>query len=308
MFFTEIRKEKKKMKRRKFIALAVALLLVLCCVFALGACGDNDSDDVATDEGDATADTDLPTKEAGKLIVATGDPAWPPWVLNDDPESGEGYEAAIVYAVAEQLGFSKDQVEWVRSGFDEAINPGPKDYDFNIQQYSITDERKQAVDFSSPYYKETLCVIAKKGNDFADATSIADLQGALFGAAQGDIAVEFTKETFSPDKEPMIYDDLSAVFAALDSGQIDACVTGLLTANFVVEVEPTFDTPQVENGVVVGQIEGSDEVTDGLGLLLEKDSPLTPYVSNAIDELWANGTIDNLINQWLGDYSYPMLS
>ena len=297
------------MKRRKFIALAVALLLVLCCVFALGACGGGDEgdEDVATDNEEA-ADTDLPTKEAGKLIIATGDPAWPPWVLEDDPESGEGYEAAIAYAVAENLGFSKDQVEWVRTDFDAAIQPGPKDFDFNLQQFSITDERRQVVDFSSPYYRETLCVISKEGNEFAEATSIADLQGALFGAAQGDIAVQFTEDTFSPDKDVKIFNNLSDVFSALDNGQIDACITGLLTANFVVDVEPTFDTPQVENGVVVGQIEGSDQATDGLGLLLEKDSPLTPYVSNAIDELWADGTIDRLIGEWLGDYNYPMLS
>jgi len=291
------------MKRRKIIALTLAVLMVLATVLMLGACGNSNDEESAppADKGDATSD--IPTMTPGKLTIATGDPAWPPWVLDDDPESGQGYEAAVAYAIADKLGFAKEDVVWVRTEFDAAIQPGPKDFDFNLQQYSITEDRKKAVDFSSAYYKESLVVITKADSKFAGATSLADLKGAVFGAAAGDIAVQFTADSIGPDKECQIFDDLVAVFSALDSGQIDATITGLLTANYVVEIEGE----QITDGVIVGQIEGSENLTGGLGLLLSKDNPLTPYVTSAIDELWADGTFDSLISEWLGDITYPLL-
>ncbi|GHU68758.1 amino acid ABC transporter substrate-binding protein [Clostridia bacterium] len=241
----------------------------------------------------------LPTLTAGKLTIGTGEPAWEPWVLNDAPETGEGFEAALAYAVAERLGFAKEDVVWVRTQFEEAIQPGPKSFDFNLQQYSVTEERKAAVDFSAVYYKEPLAVVVKADGPYADAASIADLKTAVFGAASGDIAVLFTQENINPTGL-QVFNDLAAVAQALNAGQIDAMVAGVTTADYL-----TYE--QVEGGKVVGILAGSEEVTDGLALVLDKDSPLTAAVTEAVDSLIADGTIDALKAQWLGQYDVPVL-
>ncbi|MDR1640358.1 MAG: transporter substrate-binding domain-containing protein, partial [Clostridiales bacterium] len=172
------------------------LAIVITLVWVLTACSGNKTADTPTptaapsQEVQATEaapqtvapETGLQTLTPGKLTIATGQPAWEPWVLNDDPESGEGFEAAVAYAVAGKLGFAKEDVVWVRTSFEAAIQPGLKDFDFNLQQYSITDERKQVVDFSSAYYKEPRVVITRQDGDYASATSIAELKSALFGA------------------------------------------------------------------------------------------------------------------------------
>ncbi|MDR1778223.1 MAG: ABC transporter substrate-binding protein [Clostridiales Family XIII bacterium] len=288
---------KRKIKQRS--ALAVLLAVLLALTFALSACGSDDKEDASSGTGGG----DLETLTPGKLTIATGEPAWEPWVLNDDPESGEGFEAAVAYAVAEKLGYAPEDVVWVRTQFDEAIKPGPKDFDFNLQQYSITDERLEVVDFSSPYYKEALVVITKADGPYAGATTIDELKGAVFGAADGDIAYQITVDSIAPTAEVQVFNNLSDVFAALNTGQIDCCVTSLLTANYVVEIEGE----QIENGVILGTIPGSEEATGGLGLLLPKDSPLTEAVSKAIDELREDGTLDALAAEWLNDITYPVL-
>ena len=164
------------------------LIVVLCACFALvgalalAGCSGGGSDASKTASGENVADV---TVNPGTLTIATGNPAWPPYVMNDAPESGEGFEAAVAYAVAEKMGFSKDQVVWVRTGFDEAITPGAKDWDMNIQQFSVTEERKQAVDFSSPYFtpSQSIVVDAAEGHDkYANATSLAELEDAVLGA------------------------------------------------------------------------------------------------------------------------------
>ena len=271
------------------------VLLTIAMVFTFAACGNKDdakSDAPADDSG-------LKTFTEGKLTVATGEPAWEPWVMNDDPESGEGFEAAVVYAVAEHLGFAKEDVVWVRTPFDAAIAPGPKDYDFNIQQFSITDERKEVVDFSSPYYIEPRVIITMKDGKYAASTDIADFKDALFGAASGDVAIQVTEDFIGPDKDVQVFNNLSDVFAALNAGQIDATVAGLLNARYTVDI-----SDQLSNGGVInGSIPGSQEFTDGLAFLLEKDSPNTAIFSKAIDELVADGTIQSIIDKWLADYT-----
>jgi polar amino acid transport system substrate-binding protein len=294
------------MKHKNFLACLIALLLVFATAATLGACGG--SDEPAAEEPPQTEEQTPPAEEEpaadtletftpGKLTIATGNPAWAPWVIDDKPESGEGFEAALAYAVAEKLGFAKEDVVWVRTDFDTAIQPGPKDFDFNLQQYSVTEERKQVVDFSSSYYKEPLVVVMKKDSKFAGAKTLADLKGALFGAASGDIAVQFTTELIAPDQEPQVYNNLADVFSNLNSGQIDATILGLLSANYVVNIEGE----QITDGIILGKIVGSEEKTEGLGLLLSKDNPLTPAVSAAVDALWADGTIDKLKSEWLAD-------
>ena len=172
------------------------------------------------------------------LTVATGEPAFPPYVIDDDPTTGEGFESAVVYAVAEQLGFAEDDVNWVRTTFDEAIAPGEKDYDFNIQQYGITAERDEVVDFSMPYYDGQKALLVPDDSPAATATSFADIQDLSTGATIGTTDADYITETIGiPEADVAIFDDQAATFAALDAGQIDATVIGLPTALFITEVE-----------------------------------------------------------------------
>lgn len=288
---------------KKQTSSVLIILLTIVMVFAFSACGQKPADDKAKDEPkneELVANKDAMQLFAdGKLTVATGEPAWEPWVKNDDPASGEGFEAALVYAIADYLGFAKEEVEWVRTTFDQALTPGPKDYDFNLQQFSITEERKQAVDFSSAYYHEPRVIITMKDGKYATSTSMADFKGATFGAASGDIAIQITEDLVQPDNEVQVFNDLSGVLAALNTGQIDATVAGVAEATFIVNISDQLSG----NGVISGVIPGSAEFTDGLALLLPKDSPNTAILSKAIDDLTADGTIEGLINEWLSDYT-----
>ena len=245
----------------------------------------------------ATSEAAQVTFEKGYLTVATGDPAWEPWVKNDDHASGEGFEAAVIYALADKLEFPKDTVKWVRTTFDEAYAPGDKDWDLNIQQVSITEERKQAVDFSPAYYRPTQSVIAKKDSDFASAKTIADLKDATFAVMVGTTAYDFVKDIVFGGDDSKIeqYNNNSDAVAALDAKQVDVLVTDTPQCVYMVQSE------QVTDGVVVGQIPGTED-PDGLGIVLPKDSELTPYVTDAMNALLDDGTIDGLVQEWLKDY------
>jgi polar amino acid transport system substrate-binding protein len=237
----------------------------------------------------------------GKLTIATGEPAYYPYVIDDAPESGEGFEAAVAYAIAEQLGFAADDVVWVRTGFDEAIAPGPKNFDFNIQQYSITAEREQSVDFSSPYYAAGQAVITVEGSAAAEATSIADLQGLLIGAATGTTSLAAVEQIIQPTAGAQVFNNNDDAKAALESGQVDAIVVDVPTAFYITGVE-------LDGGVIVGSLPDIDGQTDEWGVLLAKDSPLTAQVSAAVDALRDDGTLDALIAKWLGaDAGVPVL-
>jgi polar amino acid transport system substrate-binding protein len=280
---------------KKTLALFAAAALTL----TLTACGSDDSDTATS--GASGTENALQTLTPGKLTIATGLPAYPPWVEDDAPESGKGYEAALAYAIAEKLGFAKEDVVWVRTTFEEAIQPGAKNFDFNMQQYSILDSRKEIVDFSPAYYREPFAVVTNKSNKFAGATTIAELKDAKFGAASGDIAYDVTNETFAPTQEVASFNDLAAVTQALNAGQIDALVVGVTTADYMVSFG------EVEDGVILGSIAGSENRTGGIGALLEKDSPLTAAVTAAVNELIADGTLDALQKEWLGQYDVPAL-
>jgi len=230
----------------------------------------------------------------GKITIATGEPAYYPWVIDDDPASGEGFEAAVAYAVAEQLGFGADDVVWVRTGFEEAIAPGPKDFDFNLQQFSISDERKQSVDFSSPYYETTQVVVTTASSPAADATSIADLADLLIGAQTGTTSFTAIEEVIQPTQGAQAFNSNDDAKLALENGQVDAIVVDLPTAFYISGVELT-------DGVLVGQLPTADgESGDQFGLVLAKDSPLTEKVTAAVDALREDGTLDELASEWLG--------
>ena len=244
---------------------------------------------------DACAKENLATKTQGRLTIATDDPSFPPWVLDNAPESKQGFEAAVAYAVAEQLGFSDDEVTWVRVPFNAAIQPGPKDFDFDINQFSITEERREAVDFSSPYYDVRQVVVTVEGSPIASATSLADLANAKLGAQVGTTSYQAIVDVIKPTVEPAVLNTNEDVVQQLMNGTIDGAVFDLPTAFYITAVE-------LENGVIVGQVpqpEGGD--LEQFGLLLDKDSPLTGCVSQAVDALRANGTLAKLEAEWLAD-------
>ena len=278
---------------KQFIHGAAATLSIAALALT-AACGSDTAQDAADNTQANSGDLTQQTVTPGKLTIATGDPAYEPWVLNDDPESGEGYEAAVAYAVAEQLGFDADDVVWTRTTFDAAIAPGPKDWDMNIQQFGITDERKQAVDFSSGYYKDTRAVIVKKDGKFADATSLADLKDAVVGATVGTQGYTYAKEKINDNVQT--FNDDASLAQALDAGQIDALVADTTVCVYMVQ------SGQVADGVVIGRIAGSED-KDGMGIVLPKDSPLTEATTKAVDDLEADGTLQKLQDQWLAEYT-----
>jgi polar amino acid transport system substrate-binding protein len=237
----------------------------------------------------------------GKLTIATGEPAYYPYVIDDAPESGEGFEAAVAYSIAEELGFAAEDVVWVRTGFEEAIAPGPKGFDFNIQQYTITPEREQSVDFSSPYYAADQAVITVEDSTAADATSIAELQGLLIGAATGTTSLAAVEQLIEPTAGAQVFNSNDDALLALQNGQVDAIVVDVPTAFFMTGV-------QLEGGVIVGSLPAIEGATDEWGVLLAKDSPLTDEVSAAVDALRDDGTLDALVAEWLGaDQGVPEL-
>ncbi|MFM8204889.1 MAG: ABC transporter substrate-binding protein [Actinomycetales bacterium] len=282
------------MKKLRFIPFLLAALL-------LASCSSDDGGSAAGGSTDCTADA-LQTVEAGVLTIATGEPAYYPWVIDDKPESGEGFEAAVAYAVAAELGYEPSAVKWIRTTFDAAIAPGAKNFDFNLQQYSITDERKQVVDFSSPYYKSNQAIVSFKGSKLEGITTLQGIKdsGAKLGAAVATTSLDVIESNLG--LKAQVFNDNAAAVTALKNKQIDGLVVDLPTAFYLSAVE-------VPNGIIVGQIDGSDAGDQGFGLLLAKDSPVTSCVSKAVDAIRDNGTLDQITNQWLADSAgAPVLS
>ncbi len=237
----------------------------------------------------------------GKLTIGTGNPAYSPWVLNDTPEAGEGFEAAVAYAVAEKLGFAEEDVVWVRTTFDEAIAPGAKNFDFNLQQYSITEERKANVDFSSPYYETAQVVVTTEGSAAASAASIADLQGYLIGAATGTTSFDAIGSVIAPTQDALAFNSNDDAKAALTNGQVDAIVLDLPTALYASCCE-------LDGGKIIGQLPTAAK-GDQFGLVLDKCSKLTAAVTKALDDLRADGTLAKLEEKWLtADAGVPVLN
>ena len=269
----------------KKAALAIATSATLA--FTLSGCAATATPEAAPNE--------LQTITAGKLTIGTGLPAYEPWVVGDAPESGEGFEAAVAYAVAAELGFAPEDVVWVRTTFEEAIAPGAKNFDFNLQQYSITPERQEAVDFSSPYYSTAQTVITVAGSKAAEATSLADLKGLLIGAATGTTSFSAIETVIAPTAGAQAFNSNDDAKAALANGQVDAIVVDLPTAFYLTAVE-------LDGGKILGQLAGA-EAGDSFGLVLDKGSPLTAAVSAAVDALRANGRLAELETIWLADFA-----
>ncbi|GHD83173.1 amino acid ABC transporter substrate-binding protein (PAAT family) [Salinibacterium amurskyense] len=265
--------------RRALVATAAAAVL------ALTAC----SADTTADTSSTVDEGSLPTLTAGKLTIATGEPAYAPWMVDNDPTNGEGFEAAVAYALADELGFTADDVVWVRSSFDSAIAPGPKDWDLNLQQFSITEDRKQAVDFSSPYYTTTQAIIATESSAAADATTLDDLKDVVVGVASGSTSYTIAAEALGDDLS--VFNSNEDGVLALTSGQIDAFVIDLPSAFYLANVE-------IDGGVILGQFESSAG-GDEFAFVLPKNSELTSAVSEALDALAADGTLQAIQDEWL---------
>lgn len=231
--------------------------------------------------------------EEGTLTVGTDfDFMFPPWILNRKPESGKGFESAMAYEVAARMGFSDADVHWVSIPFNRSYAPGPKDFDFDINNISVTPERDQAVDFSDGYYDLTQALMVLKGSPIEDATTMAEIKDSIFGAQIGTTSLAFINTVIQPTKDPRVFDSTSDAKAALRNGTVDGLVLDLPTAYF----EAYINTP---NGALVGQFPSEGE---HLGLLFEDGSPLVECANLAIAEMTADGTLQQLQDEWLADY------
>ncbi|MGI5453880.1 ABC transporter substrate-binding protein [Streptomyces sp. CA-249302] len=255
---------------------------------------DKASDKASGSAGNTCAKGKLATLTSGKLTIATDEPAYEPWFKDDKPANGEGFESAVAYAVAKQLGYDKSAVVWQSVPFNKAFAPGVKTFDFDINQVSISTERKKAVDFSSGYYDVRQAVVALKGGKAAKATSIAGLKGLKLGAQVGTTSLNYISDVVKPSQEAAAFSKNDQAVSALKNGQVDAIVVDLPTAFYITSA-------QVTNAKIVGQFENQGGTPEQFGLVLDKGSDLTSCVTSAVDALRKDGTLAKLEKQWLSD-------
>jgi polar amino acid transport system substrate-binding protein len=286
------------MIRRIFVLGLVLILAFSALAFASGE-GEAASEEPAAEEGmqDGGEEENLERTpmdprlhEPGMLTVATGDPVFPPWMLNDDPAGGQGFENGLVYALAEEMGFEAEDVQWVRVTFDEGIAPGDKPYDFVIQQYSVTEARREFVDFSMVYYQPRKAVVALADSPVADATSFDELAEARWGATIGTTDLDYIENRIGAT-DVAVFDDQAGTFQALLGGQIDATTQSVPTALFATAV-------QVPDAQIVATLPG-DPNDLGHGLVFEKGNPIVPWVDEALQAIIDRGVVQELIDTYL---------
>ena len=306
--------------RRIVIGLTALLLVAAACsedsstsTGASGASGDTGSTVVAASAIQCYEDNIDALYDSTALTIATDNPAFQPWFAGTgtygdwkaqpnsgtgNPASGEGYESAVAYQIAEKLGVATDQVNWTPVNFNESYKPGNRDYDFYIGQVSYSPERAQAVAFSDGYYDVNQALVGNKGTPIVDATTAADLKSYKLGAQIGTTSYQYIVDVIQPEQQPAVFDRSVDVIQALNNGQIDGYVVDAPTAYVNVLIG------QAENGVVVGQFPNNGEY---FGLTFDKDSPLVGCVNIAIKELTDDGTLADLQAQWLENLDYPVL-
>lgn len=284
--------------RRTLAAAAVIPLVLAAAACAPESDGDSssaaDPSDTSSPSAQACAIDSLPLKTAGQLTIGTDSPAYDPWFANNDPSNGEGFESAVAYAVAEQLGFSEDQVTWVKVPFNTSYAPGAKKFDFDINQVSITPERAQVVDFSDGYYQAAQAVIALKGTAGAEAASLDDLEDLRLGAQTGTTSLTAIRDIIEPEADPLVFEDTNAAKQALQNDQVDAILADLPTAFYISAVE-------IPKSVIVGQFQPETGEQEEFGMLFEKGSELVPCVNEALSALREDGTLGQIEQQWLSD-------
>jgi polar amino acid transport system substrate-binding protein len=295
------------------------LLLLLALLAALGvlaaACGaDEDEGDGAAPpattgapEPDPCAKDQLNLVNEGQLTIATDNPAFPPWFEGENPDGSwdptkeptkRGYEAEVAYAVAEELGFTDAEVAWIAVPFDNIFRPGPKDFDFDINQTSYSEERDQAVDFSDSYYDVEQAVLTLKGSEFANATSLADLKGAKLGAPVGTTSYDAIVNTVQPDPDPAVFNTLNDAINALKNRQVDGIVVDFPSTGFITNV-------QVPNSTAVGRLPAEGQ--EYFGIAFEEENPLRDCVNEAIATLRESGRLDEFAQEWIESSAPPVL-
>ncbi|OHV32464.1 MULTISPECIES: ABC transporter substrate-binding protein [Pseudofrankia] len=283
---------------RRLATLAVAA--TAAAALTLSACASDDSSDAAASPSPgATGIAALHLVTPGQLTIGTDSPAYDPWFSNNDPKNGLGFESAVAYAVAGQLGFTKDQVKWVTEPFDKSFAPGAKDFDFDINQISITDERKQAVDFSDGYYTVAQAIVSLKSSKIAGAKSLADLKDAKLGAPVGTTSLDAINQLVKPSSPAAVFNTVNDAKSALENGQIDGIVVDLPTGFYLTAAE-------IENSVIVGQFP-STGAPEQFGLLFEKGNPLVKDVNAALAKLSSGGELAKLADQYLAAAGAPVL-
>jgi polar amino acid transport system substrate-binding protein len=278
-----------------------ALLFVAALAFAAAGCGgsSNKSAGGTTTSGSSCAEADLNLVNPGQLTVGTDNPAFPPWFGDkekspwkvSDPRSGEGFESAVAYAVAGKLAFAKSEVKWVVVPFNTSFAPGPKKFDFDINEISYTPARAKVVDFSDSYYDVNQAIVVKKGTKIASATSIADLKPYKLGVQIGTTSYQYIKDHIKPSKQPAVYDTNDAAVAALKNGQTDVLVVDLPTAFYVTAV-------QVPNSKILGQFPTS-ATGEHFGMVFQKGNSLVRCVNQALSKLKSHGTLKQIQDKWL---------
>lgn len=249
---------------------------------------------------DACSKDKLALRTAGAFSVGTDKPAYEPWFSGDEPSNGKGYESAVTYAVAEKLGFSQAEVKWQVVQFNTAFAPGPKKFDLDVNQVSISEDRRKAVDFSTGYYDVRQTVITTAGSKIANAKSVADLVDAKLGAQVGTTSYTSLRDVIKPKQQPAPYDTNDLAVQALKNKQIDGIVVDLPTGFYMT-------TAQLDDGKIVGQLPAGGQA-EQFGFVLEKGSKLTGCVSQAVDALRADGTLEKLQKQYLTEEGAPELS
>ncbi|WP_168581428.1 ABC transporter substrate-binding protein [Gephyromycinifex aptenodytis] len=289
------------MGSRRFLltALAAGVTLIGGCSAPVEEAGAPETPSALTSGADCAKES-LKLVKPGRMTIGTDKPAYPPWFVDDDPANGKGYESAVGYAVAEQLGFEKSEVDWVAVPFNSAVAPGPKSFDLDLNQISINDERRQAVDFSSGYYDVRQAVVTYSGSPIAQKKQVSELSGAKLGAQVGTTSYNAITEQIKPTTAPAVFDSNDLAVQALKNKQIDGVVVDLPTAFYMIGA-------QLDNGVIVGQLPASGGDTEQLGAVLDKGSSLTACVSAAVDALREDGTLSKLEQQWLQGQGAPEL-
>jgi polar amino acid transport system substrate-binding protein len=275
-------------------ALRRAAVAVVTLAAAVSCAPQPEEADKPSSAGNACEKGELATRTPGKLTIATDEPAYEPWFKDDKPANGKGFESAVAYAVAGQLGYGKDKVAWQTVPFNKAFAPGEKTFDFDINQVSVSEERKKAVDFSSGYYDVRQAVVALKGSKAAKAKSVADLKGVKLGAQLGTTSLDYIDDVVKPKQAAAVYGKNDQAKSALKNGQVDAIVVDLPTAFYITGAEIT-------DATIVGQFEHQGGTPEQFGLVLDKGSALTPCVSRAVDALRKDGTLAKIEQRWLSD-------
>src|SRR3954454_12029008 len=281
------------------------LFVVFCLALGVAACGGGDESPssatpaaAAGTQASACAKSALDLKSPGKLTVGTDKPAYPPYFQDDDPANGKGFESAVAYAVAKELGFAASEVAWTTVPFNSSYAPGPKTFDFDINQISITPKRAERVDFSDPYFEAPQAVVALKSTPAAGAKTLAELAKAKLGVQVGTTSLDAVTATIKPQQQPQVFNDSNDTVRALKGKRVDAIVVDLPTAFYLTAA-------QVPEAKIAGQFAAPGG--DRWGMLLEKGSKLTPCLNRALAKVSASGELKRIQDQWMGGDAAPAL-